>query len=63
MSEYVGGGEVWGRTSAVGEVGADPEGIREVRGSCDAVEWGTSPRASVEGPVGRENLPGCTRTC
>ena len=57
MPEYVGGGEVWGRTSAVGEVGADPEGIREVRGSCDAVEWGTSQPESIGGRPSRAGKP------
>ena len=56
-----------GRTSSVranadnpGEVGTDPEGTGEVRGSGDAGEWGTSLE-SIGGGPSQAGKP--TRSC
>ena len=62
-----GEGRCRGRTSGVradadnpGEVGADPEGTREVKGSGNAGEWGTGLESIGRGPS-RAGKP--TRTC
>ena len=60
-----GEGRCRGRTSGVradadnpGEVGADLEGTKEVRGPATLANGAPASRASGEGPVEQENLPG-----